>query len=115
LLYKPKDLNEKNKMKNNKKFGVVLSIHGGPNAQERPTYAYAGFYQYLASEGLAILAPNFRGSHGYGKSFERKIYHDWSGNELKDLEHAIRWLLSQDWIDANRIGVFGVALVALQL
>jgi len=92
------------------KFGAVLSIHGGPTAQERLTYAYAGLYQYLANNGIAVLAPNFRGSTGYGKSFEKKIYHDWGGNELKDLEYAIKWLISQNWekgIDANRIGVFG--------
>jgi dipeptidyl aminopeptidase/acylaminoacyl peptidase len=58
------------------KFGAILSIHGGPTAQERSTYAYAGFYQYLVNNGIAVLAPNFRGSTGYGKSFEKKIYHD---------------------------------------
>src|SRR5690606_29179253 len=43
-------------------FPVVLSIHGGPEAQERPTYAYRGFYQYLLSRGIGVLAPNIRGS-----------------------------------------------------
>ena len=66
-------------------------------------------YQYLANNGLAVIAPNFRGSTGYGKSFERKIYHDWGGDELKDLEYAIKWLISQNWIDADRIGVFGAS------
>jgi dipeptidyl aminopeptidase/acylaminoacyl peptidase len=106
FLYEPKSYNNNN-VNRNIKLGAVLSIHGGPTAQERLTYAYAGIYQYLANHGLAILAPNFRGSTGYGKSFEKKIYHDWGGNELKDLEHAAKWLLSQDWIDASRIGVFG--------
>ncbi len=93
--------------KNGPRFGAVLSIHGGPTAQERPYYDYSGLYQYLAYNGLAVIAPNFRGSTGYGKSFEKKIYHDWGGNELKDIEHAIKWLLSQDWVDPKRIGVFG--------
>jgi dipeptidyl aminopeptidase/acylaminoacyl peptidase len=56
---------------------------------------------------LVIVAPNFRGSTGYGRSFEKKIYHDWGGNELKDLEYAMKWLLSQKWVDTNRIGLFG--------
>ncbi len=93
--------------KNGIRFGAVLSIHGGPTAQERPYYDYSGLYQYLAYNGLAVVAPNFRGSTGYGKSFEKRIYHDWGGNELKDIEHAIKWLLSQDWVDPKRIGVFG--------
>ena len=91
------------------KFAIILSIHGGPAAQERPSYAYAGSYQYLTNAGIAILAPNFRGSTGYGKWYEKKLYHDWGGNELKDLEYAVKWLKSQDWIDANRIGIFGAS------
>jgi dipeptidyl aminopeptidase/acylaminoacyl peptidase len=98
---------EKINEKENIKLGAVLSIHGGPTAQERPYYDYSGFYQYLVNNGIVVIAPNFRGSTGYGKSFEKKIYHDWGGNELKDLEYAIKWLLSQDWIDPKRIGVFG--------
>ncbi len=94
---------------NKKKIGAILSIHGGPMCQERPSYLYGGLYQYLLSKGLAVIAPNFRGNTGYGKSFEKKIYHDWGGNELKDLEYAIKWLLSQEWIDPKRIGVFGAS------
>ena len=110
FLYMPHNNKEGNKRTNNTlgpKFGAVLSIHGGPTAQERPYYDYSGLYQYLSHNGLVVIAPNYRGSTGYGKSFEKKIYHDWGGNELKDLEYAIKWLLSHDWIDPNRIGVFG--------
>lgn len=45
-----------------------MSIHGGPTAQERPYYDYSGLYQYLYYNGLTVIAPNFRGSTGYGKS-----------------------------------------------
>ena len=81
FLYRARQSIDNNNNDNNR-FGALLSIHGGPTAQERPTYAYAGFYQYLANNGIAVLAPNFRGSTGYGKSFEKRIYHDWGGNEL---------------------------------
>lgn len=91
------------------KAGAILSIHGGPTAQERPYYDYSGLYQYLAYHGITVIAPNFRGSTGYGKSFEKKIYHDWGGDELKDLEYALKWLTSQDSIDPKRIGVFGAS------
>src|SRR5262249_14424074 len=43
-------------------FAAVLSIHGGPEYQERPAYQYSGLYQYLLSRGIGILAPNIRGS-----------------------------------------------------
>jgi dipeptidyl aminopeptidase/acylaminoacyl peptidase len=84
---------------------VVLSIHGGPEAQERPIYA--PLYQYLLSRGIAVLATNIRGSTGYGKTYQKLIHHDWGGGDLKDWDHAARWLLEQDWVDGDRIAVYG--------
>ena len=110
FIYVPNKTNfKKINEKENIKPGAILSIHGGPTAQERPYYDYSGLYQYLSYNGLTVIAPNFRGSTGYGKSFEKKIYHDWGGNELRDLEYAIKWLTSQDWIDPKRIGLFGAS------
>jgi dipeptidyl aminopeptidase/acylaminoacyl peptidase len=86
---------------------VVLSIHGGPETQERPVYAYAGLYQFLLSRGIGILAPNVRGSTGYGTSYQTLIHRDWGGAELGDFEHAVAFLHGLDWVDPDRIGVFG--------
>jgi dipeptidyl aminopeptidase/acylaminoacyl peptidase len=86
---------------------VVLSIHGGPEAQELPVYAASGLYQYWASRGIGVLAPNVRGSTGYGKTYQRLIHRDWGGDELKDFEAAARYLRSLDWVDAARLGVIG--------
>lgn len=88
-------------------FPVLLSIHGGPEAQERPTYAYRGFYQYLLSRGIGVLAPNIRGSTGYGKSYQKLIHRDLGGNDVHDFEAAARYLQDLDWVDPDRIGVFG--------
>jgi len=88
-------------------FGVVLSIHGGPEAQEQPTYNYSGLYQYWLSRGIGVLAPNVRGSTGYGKSYQKMIHRDWGGAELKDFEMAVKYLHGLDWVDPARIGVFG--------
>jgi dipeptidyl aminopeptidase/acylaminoacyl peptidase len=84
---------------------VVLSIHGGPQSQERPLWRPA--YQYLLSRGIAVLATNIRGSTGYGKSYEKLICRDWGGGDLRDWEHAVEWLRAQDWVDAERIGCYG--------
>ena len=89
------------------KFPVVLSIHGGPEAQERPRYMYNGLYQYLLNKGFGILAPNIRGSTGYGKTYQKLIHRDWGGAELGDIEHAAQYLKTLDWVDANRICVYG--------
>lgn len=87
--------------------GVVVAVHGGPESQERAEYNYSGLYQYLLSNGVGILAPNVRGSTGYGLSYQRLILRDWGGGELGDLDHAVRYLSDLDWVDATRIAVFG--------
>jgi dipeptidyl aminopeptidase/acylaminoacyl peptidase len=89
------------------KFPIVLSIHGGPEAQERTQYNYNGLYQYLLNRGFGVLAPNIRGSTGYGLSYQKLIHRDWGGGELKDIEHAAKYLRTLDWVDSNRIAVFG--------
>jgi dipeptidyl aminopeptidase/acylaminoacyl peptidase len=88
-------------------FPVILSIHGGPEAQERPTYMYSGLYQYLLTRGIGILAPNVRGSTGYGKSYQKLIHRDWGGAELGDFKAAADYLKGLDWVDPDRLGVFG--------
>lgn len=88
-------------------FPVVVSIHGGPEAQEFAGYAYQGLYQYLLSRGVGVLAPNIRGSTGYGKSYQTLIYRDWGGGELKDIEAAADYLGRLDWVDPTRLAIFG--------
>ena len=102
FLYKPKNIPE------GERVPLVLSIHGGPEAQELPGYESSmGLYQYLLHLGIGILAPNFRGSTGYGKTYQQLIKRDWGGGELKDLEYAVRYLQNLDWVDCDRLGVFG--------
>ncbi|HLN63800.1 MAG TPA: S9 family peptidase [Symbiobacteriaceae bacterium] len=89
------------------KVPAVLSIHGGPETQERAGYNYGGFYQYLLSRGIAILAPNVRGSTGFGIKWQKAIHRDWGGAELKDMEACARYLQSLDFVDGERLGVWG--------
>jgi dipeptidyl aminopeptidase/acylaminoacyl peptidase len=100
-LYRPRGASRE------KRAPAILSIHGGPEAQERPVYIYAGLYQCLVNHGIGVLAPNIRGSTGYGKSYQRLIHRDWGGGELRDIEAAARYLGSLDWVDPGRLGVFG--------
>jgi dipeptidyl aminopeptidase/acylaminoacyl peptidase len=87
---------------------MLLSIHGGPEGQERPGPAATfSFYQYLLSRGIGILAPNIRGSTGYGKTYQSLIRRDWGGAELRDIESCARYLRTMDWVDAGRLAVYG--------
>ncbi len=86
-------------------FPVVLSIHGGPEWQERPRYA--ALYQHLLSLGIGVLAPNVRGSTGYGKGYQMLIHRDWGGGELGDFKAAAEYLRGLPWVDGDRLGVYG--------
>jgi dipeptidyl aminopeptidase/acylaminoacyl peptidase len=99
-LYRPRNVSGR--------IPVLLSIHGGPEAQERGTGASTlPFYQYLLSRGVGVLAPNIRGSTGYGKSYQKQIHRDWGGAELRDIEHAALYLRSLPWVDRDRLAVYG--------
>jgi dipeptidyl aminopeptidase/acylaminoacyl peptidase len=91
--------------KRRSRMPVVLSIHGGPESQERPVYM--PLYQYLLSRGIAVLATNIRGSSGYGKTYQTLIHRDWGGGDLRDWDHAVKWLHEQDWVNRDRIAVWG--------
>ena len=86
---------------------AVLVIHGGPSSQERPSWGFFGLYAYLNSCGVAVLAPNIRGSTGYGKEFRSLVHHDWGGGDLADARACADWLRSRREIDGVRLGIFG--------
>jgi dipeptidyl aminopeptidase/acylaminoacyl peptidase len=54
-----------------------------------------------------VLAPNVRGSTGYGQSYQKLIHRDWGGDELKDFRAAAEYLRGLDWVDGDRLGVYG--------
>jgi len=86
-------------------FPAILYIHGGPDAQERPVYR--PLFQYLVSRGFLILAPNIRGSTGYGRSYQQLIHRDFGGADLRDFDAAARFLKSLPHVDTKRIAVAG--------
>lgn len=88
-------------------IGVVMVVHGGPALQERSSYSNDGFLQYLVALGMAVVAPNIRGSGGYGMAYQQLSHQDWGGGDLRDLADAAGWLQRQPWVDPARIGLVG--------
>jgi dipeptidyl aminopeptidase/acylaminoacyl peptidase len=84
---------------------ILLSFHGGPETQELPVWN--PLYQYLLDQGIAILAPNIRGSVGYGKSYQRLIHRDWGGGDLRDMAACAQWASEQPWVKPGKLAVFG--------
>lgn len=97
-LYRPR-------VKATKTCPVVLSVHGGPEAQELP--GFNAVYQYLLEAGFAIAAPNVRGSAGYGKTYVHLDDKRLRMDSVKDLAALVRWIESQDGIDAGRVALMG--------
>jgi len=89
---------------------LVYYIHGGPQGQERPNFAWFSMplIQILALEGFAVFVPNVRGSTGYGLEYMRKVDRDWGGHDRLDHVHAMTEVLPKDdRIDVERAGVIG--------
>ena len=84
---------------------VLLSVHGGPTGQARPTFSAS--HQYLLTRGIAVFDLNFRGSIGYGKAFARLNDQRLRANEYLDMADAVEWLGRERLVDAERVAVAG--------
>ena len=84
---------------------VVVVVHGGPESQYRPSFA--ALTQYLVAQGFAVVAPNVRGSTGYGKRFEHLDNVERRTDAIRDLAALHDWIASTDDLDASRAALYG--------
>jgi dipeptidyl aminopeptidase/acylaminoacyl peptidase len=99
IFYKPKQAS------GGRKVPALVWVHGGPGGQSRAGYSQA--IQYFVNHGYAILAVNNRGSSGYGKSYYKMDNQNHGDKDLKDCVWGKKWLASQSYIDASKIGIYG--------
>lgn len=86
-------------------YPVVIDIHGGPESQRRPIFS--AVTQYLVNQGFAVLAPNVRGSSGYGKTYLELDNVRKRMDSVADIKAAYEWLVTEGGADADRIAVYG--------
>jgi dipeptidyl aminopeptidase/acylaminoacyl peptidase len=84
---------------------VILMVHGGPESQFRPFFHF--LVQYYVSRGYAVLAPNVRGSTGYGKAYSHLDDVEKRMDSVADLAQAAHWLRAQPDVDGDRLVVYG--------
>jgi len=84
---------------------AILYPHGGPTDQYG--FAWDELAQYFVAKGYTYLAPNYRGSTGYGKEFERANHGDWGVGDLQDCLHGAKFLRGTKVIETDRIGIAG--------
>jgi dipeptidyl aminopeptidase/acylaminoacyl peptidase len=87
--------------------GAVMYIHGGPTGQHFRWWDPTP--QLLANRGLIVLAPNVRGSTGYGREWQELNRRDWGGGDLDDVIAGIDWLANEQIADPARIGITGTS------
>jgi dipeptidyl aminopeptidase/acylaminoacyl peptidase len=85
---------------------VLIDIHGGPESQYRPNWS--AFTQYLVNElGYAVVAPNVRGSSGYGRSFLQLDNGELREDSVRDIGSLLVWIGLQPDLDRNRVVAMG--------
>jgi dipeptidyl aminopeptidase/acylaminoacyl peptidase len=84
---------------------AVVNAHGGPNWHY--SLSWNPFMAHLASRGWLVLAPNYRGSTGYGRSWQNANYHDMGGCDARDLAAGAIYLTKSGLADPAHIAITG--------
>jgi dipeptidyl aminopeptidase/acylaminoacyl peptidase len=92
-------------LKRDGKAAAVVMPHGGPTGQTIDSFN--GNAELLASRGFVVIAPNVRGSTGYGMEFQNANIKDLGGGDLKDEIAGVNFLKATSFIDPKRVGIWG--------
>jgi dipeptidyl aminopeptidase/acylaminoacyl peptidase len=84
---------------------AIVYVHGGPTAQTMNTFNR--FVQYMANQGYIVIAPNYRGSTGYGKEFQQANLFDMGGGDLQDVLAAADWIKQTGYVDPTKLILMG--------
>ncbi len=87
---------------------TIMYIHGGPHGP-RDEWAYQAETQMLASRGYAVIQPNYRGSGGFGVTFEETGYRKWYNEMQDDITDATNWAIEQGIADEDNICIYGAS------
>jgi dipeptidyl aminopeptidase/acylaminoacyl peptidase len=109
-LFVPKNLDR------TRKHPAIVWIHGDGTNQsydgwhvQRNYAVYYSFHQYLLQKGYVVIAPDYRGSIGYGRAWRQGVYMDVGGKDARDAWMAANYLKSLPYVDGERLGVWGLS------
>lgn len=85
---------------------VIISIHGGPEGQARPSFS-STYQLWMANLGAAVITPNVRGSDGYGKEYLSLDNGFKREDSVKDIGALLDWIETQPHLDSSRVAVYG--------
>jgi dipeptidyl aminopeptidase/acylaminoacyl peptidase len=84
---------------------AIVYVHGGPTSQT--VNSFPRFLQYMANQGYLVIAPNYRGSTGYGKEFQQANLFDMGGGDLQDVLAAADWIKQSGYVDPKKLILMG--------
>jgi dipeptidyl aminopeptidase/acylaminoacyl peptidase len=84
---------------------AIVYVHGGPTAQTMNTFNR--FIQCMANQGYIVIAPNYRGSTGYGREFQQANLFDMGGGDLQDVLAAADWIKQTGYVDPKKLILMG--------
>ena len=95
-------------MDKSKKYPLLISIYGGPNAGTvMDTWALTGNQQFYAKEGLIQVAMDHRASGHFGKEGVNYMYHNLGYWEMKDYSTLVKWLITNGNADPEKVCITG--------
>lgn len=96
--------------KTGKKYPMIFIIHGGPQGHTSDQFHYRWNLQMFASKGYVVVAPNPRGSTGYGQKFTDEISRDWGGKVYIDIMNAYDYAVANyEFIDSENTFAAGAS------
>jgi dipeptidyl aminopeptidase/acylaminoacyl peptidase len=89
----------------NNQHPAIVYVHGGPTAQTMN--GFNRFIQYVANQGYIVIAPNYRGSTGYGKEFQQANLFDMGGGDLQDVLATADFIKQTGYVDPKKLILMG--------
>ena len=93
----------------NRKYPVLLLVHGGPQGAWSQEWSYRWNAQVFASAGYVVIMPNPHGSFGYGQKFTEEVSGDWGGDAFADIMAAVDYAAKLPYTDSERISAAGAS------
>ncbi|TKB45599.1 S9 family peptidase [Thalassotalea mangrovi] len=88
-----------------KKYPLILEIHGGPHAAYGPQFSLE--VQLMAAKGYVVVWANPRGSTSYGEEFANLIHHNYPSEDYNDLMDVVDGVIEEGYVDESQLYVTG--------
>ena len=92
-----------------RRWPVLLYAKGGPQGPMSQSFSFRWNFQLMAASGYVVVAPNRRGTAGFGQAWEEQISGDWGGQAMQDLLSSIDAVAAEPWADEERLGAIGAS------